>query len=326
MTSQTITTAGSGTFTVPDFVTSLTIEAWGAGGGGAGGNSADGAGGGGGGYSLAIVSVIAGRNVFYHVGAHGAGGNVGGNNGEDSWVNPSANIEPTSNGVVGGGGGGGPAGSGTSVGGVGSIGTTNFNGGTGAQTDGGGGGCAGSAGGGSNGAGAGGGSLGGAGGSPDGGAGGNGSAATGTAGFAPGGGGGGNEDSLSNIGFNGADGQVRFTWTANPPFGPLVSTTLTKGVPGKQFTKKQFSDLLDDLRESGTAKVGLTDLERMELEFAEAQAAAKEADDQLLGKYNYTSYGKAQDAKERLKELQEKRNRHYYMEAVKKAWDEYNKK
>lgn len=221
MTQQTFTTPGSAIFNVPGGVHSLTIEAWGAGGGGGGVNSASGDGGGGGGYSLAVVSVSPFQTVYYHVGLGGTGTADAGNNGEDSWVNPSANSEPVSNGVIGGGGGGAPHLSVGGASGIGSIGTTNFNGGQGAITQGGGGGGAGSAGNGGGGQRFAGG--GGAGGTPDGGAGGNGSLASGSNGFAPGGGGGGDED-VGQSGYNGANGQVRFTYTViNERF--LTNTT-----------------------------------------------------------------------------------------------------
>ncbi|MFN8346823.1 MAG: T9SS type A sorting domain-containing protein [Spirosomataceae bacterium] len=75
---QTITTTGSGNFTVPPGVTSITIEAWG--GGGAGnytvglGVTGNGSGGGGGGYRSATLTVTPGQVIPYSV---GTGGNAG---------------------------------------------------------------------------------------------------------------------------------------------------------------------------------------------------------------------------------------------------------
>ena len=69
------TFATSGTFTVPDGVTSIKVEAWGAGGGGGGISiyNEPGSGGGGGGYSANISSVNPGQVIPYTVGTGGAG-------------------------------------------------------------------------------------------------------------------------------------------------------------------------------------------------------------------------------------------------------------
>ncbi|MBN7809518.1 hypothetical protein J0A68_01035 [Algoriphagus sp. H41] len=67
---QTITTAGPGTFTVPAGVTSITVEVWG--GGGKGGSRSSGndaaAGGGGGAYSRSVIAVSPGQVINYYVG------------------------------------------------------------------------------------------------------------------------------------------------------------------------------------------------------------------------------------------------------------------
>jgi len=122
---QTVTyTTGSGNFTVPCGVTSLTVEIWG--GGGAGGaadnNPNGGSGGGAGGYSTAILAVTPGNNIAYTVGAGGTGGS---NNG-----NPGA---ATSFGVMlaNGGNGGGQNQGAFGTGGTASGGTTNLTGGNG---------------------------------------------------------------------------------------------------------------------------------------------------------------------------------------------------
>lgn len=66
----TITTPGSGTFTVPAGVTSVTIEGWGGGGpGGAAGGSVGGGGGGEGGYGTKVLTVSPGDTISYVVGA-----------------------------------------------------------------------------------------------------------------------------------------------------------------------------------------------------------------------------------------------------------------
>ena len=199
---------GAGTYIVPSGKTTLVGEAWGGGGGGSGQSGAPSGGGGGGGYSKFSTSVTPAQTIYYNVGASGQGkidatSTAGGN----SWVNPTANSQPISNGCVGGGGG--SAGSGAGGGGSGTIGTTNFTGGNSASPVGGGGGGAGSAGNGSvgiaNGAG-------GAGGTPDGGAGSAGwtSGGTNASGITPGGGGGG---ANPGVGGSGGNGQVRLTFS-----------------------------------------------------------------------------------------------------------------
>jgi hypothetical protein len=78
---QTITTSGSNTFTVPAGVTSITVEVWGAGGRGGSRTSSGAAGGGGGGaYSRSVLTVTPGQ-VNYYVGF----GSLIALPGEDSW-------------------------------------------------------------------------------------------------------------------------------------------------------------------------------------------------------------------------------------------------
>ena len=79
--SQTFSTPGSGTFTVPTGVTSITVEAWGAGGrGGFRSNNGGGAGGGGGGgYSRSVITVTPLQDFNYSVGAGSSSTAPGGN-------------------------------------------------------------------------------------------------------------------------------------------------------------------------------------------------------------------------------------------------------
>ena len=72
-TTQTITTTGTGTFTVPAGVTTIIVEVWGAGGSGGGNSSgSDGGGGGGGGaYSKSTLTGVSGT-LNYSVGSGGA--------------------------------------------------------------------------------------------------------------------------------------------------------------------------------------------------------------------------------------------------------------
>ena len=75
-TTITIIPTGSGTFSVPCDVTSLTVEAWGGGGAGGGATanrSKGGAGGAGGTYALSVLTVTPGQIISYNVGA-GANG------------------------------------------------------------------------------------------------------------------------------------------------------------------------------------------------------------------------------------------------------------
>ena len=74
-TTDTYTTPGSGSWTVPCGVTSVTVQVWGAGGAGGGStNDGDeGAGGGGGGYSAKTFNVFYGQTINYTVGIGGNG-------------------------------------------------------------------------------------------------------------------------------------------------------------------------------------------------------------------------------------------------------------
>lgn len=76
LTNGTMTFSTSGTFTVPEGVTSITVQAWG---GGGGGSSNSGGGGGGGAYATNTISVNAGDVYSLSVGPGGSPGNAGGN-------------------------------------------------------------------------------------------------------------------------------------------------------------------------------------------------------------------------------------------------------
>ena len=92
---QTVTTTGSGTFTPPAGVTSIQVEAWGAGGrGGTRSNNGRGGGGGGGAYSRGLINVTPELTYNYTV---GAGGNADGGVADSSWFNAAGNTAPTSN-------------------------------------------------------------------------------------------------------------------------------------------------------------------------------------------------------------------------------------
>ena len=201
---QTVTyTTGSGNFTVPCGVTSLTVQIWG--GGGAGGaadnNPNGGSGGGAGGYSTAILVVVPGDIIAYSVGNGGVG-----NGGAGTTSSFGAML-------TNGGSGGGQNQGAIGVGGTASGGTTNTpggNGGTGTTT------------------------LGAAGGNAQGGGGTGGAARTGFSsngndGNIPGGGGGG-ALRISNFvsgrtGGDGARGEIRITYTNVIPANPANPTS-----------------------------------------------------------------------------------------------------
>src|SRR5690606_29283751 len=93
---ETVTATGSGTFVPPSGVSSIRVEAWGAGGRGAS-RTSNGvcSGGGGGGYSKGLINVTPTQTYHYTV---GAGGNTATGTGGVSWFNATANINsaPTS--------------------------------------------------------------------------------------------------------------------------------------------------------------------------------------------------------------------------------------
>jgi hypothetical protein len=217
--SQTFSTPGAATFTVPPGVTTVTIKAWGAGGGGGNDATAAQGGGGGGGFvQVTQTGVSFGQNCPVIVGAGGAPGVNGGSS--------SCNFSPSAMGGQAGssigGFGGGAYGAGNLVPtGANFNSPFNFNGGdAGAATNpspllAGGGGGAGATLAGNGAPGTNGGTspanLGGAGGAPSGGNGGN-QNASGANGSSIGGGGGGRGAGSSTVSGTGSNGQVQFTW------------------------------------------------------------------------------------------------------------------
>lgn len=151
----TISSSGTGTFVVPDNVSSLSLYAWGGGGGGGATSSNSSAGGGGGGGAVAFssISVVPGTTCYYSVGNGGLGAQYGAQStagvGGDTWFSKASNAAPTlaSDGVLAKGGGNGINNGSSSGGGTGgssatSVGTLKNSGGNGgwATTYGGGGG------------------------------------------------------------------------------------------------------------------------------------------------------------------------------------------
>jgi hypothetical protein len=124
--------AGTTTWTVPDGVTQLVLELWGAGGGGGrvaaadgNGNFFKGAGGAGGSYLKALVAVTPGQVLSLGVGAGGTGAGQTGNTSSDSGTSGGS----TTVSIAGGGGWTAAAG-----GGAGASGTTGGSGGTASTT------------------------------------------------------------------------------------------------------------------------------------------------------------------------------------------------
>jgi hypothetical protein len=221
----------------PSGVTSVYVEAWGAGGGGGNGGTGGSSGGGGGAYAAGSVTVVPGNSYTCTVGTGGSGGDLGG---EDGGLGGDTSFE--SNIIAKGGGGGTVAVEGQGGLATSSTGTIKYKGGNGggtggtsSDTGGGGGGAAGPNGAGNNGtAGS---AVGGIGGSANaglggaGGAGGNAAAGqpgtsnvlggggggggddqfTGSYGGTPGGGGGGADAGGNGTGY-GANGQIRITY------------------------------------------------------------------------------------------------------------------
>lgn len=121
--------SAGGTWTCPDGVSSVQVEAWGAGGGGSGGTALSGGGGGGGGeYALEQTYAVLPGNVYsYAVGRPGQGGVCGGAGG---YPGGGTVFDTTGTGVLanGGGGGDGPS---QQNGGTGSSNSAHFDGGNG---------------------------------------------------------------------------------------------------------------------------------------------------------------------------------------------------
>jgi hypothetical protein len=199
-----------GTFVVPPGVTSITVEAWGAGGGTRNDGTARTGGGGGGAYARSVLTVTPGQSFAVTVGTGGAPASGTGQSGENSSFGTN---------VIAAGGAGGTNSGGTGGTTGASVGTTKYAGGNGANrgnpVGGGGGGSAFTNAGGSNGSGTTGGT-----GTGNGGNGGN-DGQPGNNGTAPGGGGGGRGNNGGSSGA-GADGRVTVTYTTN-----LISFTST---------------------------------------------------------------------------------------------------
>lgn len=213
--------SGSGHWTVPSGVTSVTVQCWGAGGGSAGSAAAPSGGaegGGGGAYASSILTVTPGASIPYSVGSGGAGGTANnlGHDGTQTTFNTSSVIaKPGLAATLSSVGLGGTAAA--------STGNSKHNGGNGGSASGtggsGGGSSAGSSAGGNNGGSVS-GSTGGAGGAApaQGGAGGNGGSAggSGNAGGSPGAGAGGpGGGSVALAGSAGANGRIILTYTAS---------------------------------------------------------------------------------------------------------------
>lgn len=120
--SQTYTTAGTGTLSVPAGVTTITVKVWGAGGGGGGSGdstSQDGGGGGGGGFAQGDVTVSGPETLDVYIGGGGALGTATGGSvdtGEGAGGGGYSGVARSGTFLiqVGGGGGGGGGGSSTS--------------------------------------------------------------------------------------------------------------------------------------------------------------------------------------------------------------------
>jgi len=216
-TTYTESTPGTSSWTVPTCgVTSITIEAWGAGGAGGGSTakSKGGQGGGGGAYTTTTIAVTGGQVIDFTVGAGGTGSTGDGTNGGDTTVTLPA--------LTAGGGYGGKntaTGAGTfGDGGTATGGTTNTSG-----TDGGNGGGAPSGSGGA---------------SPNGGA-----TAAGVAknndgnngNPAGGGGSGGTKNNSNQAGGNGADGQVSITYTVASAYCAITTITTVEAITNVTF-------------------------------------------------------------------------------------------
>ncbi len=214
--SETFTSPGSTTFTVPDGVTQITVQVWGAGGAGGAGTQQgqtrrSGGGGGGGAYQFQTYAVTPGQVINITIGAGGSTSAAAGGNSQISFGATTLIANGGTGGSNATGGGGGSNG----AGGAGGTGGT-YNGGSGASgvadNGGGGGGSAGTGANGNNGSGISGGTA-----VTGGGAGGNGASidgGNGNPGGVPGGGGGGGRGNGS-AGGAGGNGQVIVSWS--PP-------------------------------------------------------------------------------------------------------------
>lgn len=228
---QSMTFTSSGIFTVPGGVTSITVEAWGAGGGGSKITSQKrrGGGGGGGAYASSIIAVIPGNSYTIVVGRGGTSDNDGGN----STFNSTTVVAAGGNGAVHNSSNAGMGGSLAN-----STGTIRYAGGDGAdgkeKDSGGGGGGAGSTGAGDDADK----KTGGSGSSDNGGDGGDGvkDSKNGNKGFNYGGGGSGavTKNSTDRDGGSGADGLVIISWTIAG--GTWIGVTSTSWNTGSNWS------------------------------------------------------------------------------------------
>jgi hypothetical protein len=241
---QTTYTSGSGNFTVPCDVTSVTVQIWGGGGAGGGGNNNNngGSGGGAGGYSTSTLSVTAGSTIAYAVGTGGTGNNNTGVSGTATTFGAL---------TANGGSGGGPNQGAIGTGGSASGGTTNTsgnNGSLGTST------------------------VGAAGGNANGGGGAGGvsrnTSGVGNAGTAPGGGGGGGfrTTATNRAGGNGGAGEIRITYTSSlftycsPTFTTTVEpiTNVTFAGINNTTTNATGGSSLESFCSSATVQQGQT--------------------------------------------------------------------
>lgn len=246
---QSWTTAGSGSWTIPANVYSITVETWGGGGGGGGiagsttKNTTASGGGGGGSYASVTKAVTPGQTYYYTVGSGGAGGAAGNNVGI---AGGNSVFKDTNNTTILVQGNGGSGGGGAAVNGAGAAGAAGTLG-TGTVRNTGGAGAAGNAtNSGYGGGGGGGAAYGGAGGTATSGTGGTGgtigtgssaggagatsNGSTAVSGAAPGGGGAGVyvRNSTVAAGFAGGAGGVgRITITYTPATAPVVAAAAT---------------------------------------------------------------------------------------------------
>jgi Concanavalin A-like lectin/glucanases superfamily/IPT/TIG domain len=230
---------GSGNWTAPAGVTSVTVEAWGGGGagGGATSNPAKGGGGAGGQYARKLITVVPGTSYVITVGAGGAGSAGSGGAGGDSIF--SSNVVIAKGGAGGSAATSGIAGVGSAAGGVGDVVFAGGSGSDGAVTGGNcdvggaGGGGAGSTGAGGNASG----NTAGSGTANGGGAGGAGrtSSGNGNTGSQSGGAGGGAcaQSATSRTGGGGANGKVNITYASA---GPTVITNVASALTSSGAT------------------------------------------------------------------------------------------
>ena len=208
----------NGTWTVPNCVTTISVQVWGAGGGGGGeGLNGGSSGGGGGGYSASAITVTPGTTYSVTIGTGGAAGsglNSNGSTGGNSWFESATTVEANG----GKGGIAGNAGAGAGAGGAVGIGTITIAGGNSASVAN------------LNNTGSSGGTAGGTGGGTGGSGGGN--NGSGSSGNGPGGGGGGGGN-LGNNGGAGANGQVSITYNFNPS---VIVNTPPAICPGQSAT------------------------------------------------------------------------------------------